>query len=126
MSRLGFASVPGRPIPKARPRVVVDKTDGRLHAYTPKQTRDYEDAIGWSWHGERLYEGPVSMTIIVQEDEKQHPADLDNYIKVASDALNGIAFKDDRQVVHVDAKIERKTAHPGLVVTVEQALGVKP
>ena len=27
--------------------------------------------------------------------------DVDNYVKIASDALNGIAFKDDKQIKHV-------------------------
>lgn len=83
--------------------------------YTPQATLEAEELIAMAWRraGGPLFEGPVSMrieydklgqTITIQE--AQHTSkmrgDLDNYIKTSGDALNGVAFTDDKQVVHLD------------------------
>ena len=107
--------VAGPPVPKGRPRF----TQGRV--YTPKRTLDYETQIGWAWleTGAPRFEGPVSVEIIVREG-KRHPADLDNYIKIVLDALNGLAWADDRQVERIDANITRKPHMPGLYIAIER------
>jgi crossover junction endodeoxyribonuclease RusA len=47
--------------------------------------------------------------------------DLDNCIKVALDALNGIAYCDDMQVIRLRAEIGGPLAGGGLAVAVEAA-----
>lgn len=42
-------------------------------------------------------EGDLVLTVSVYLRNKNH-GDLDNYIKLVSDALNGVAYKDDKQV----------------------------
>lgn len=77
--------------------------------------------------GWRAIEGPVSVGITLHPKltKKGLPSatrmDLDNCIKVTLDALNGVAYRDDRQVVRLVAEIGQ--AHPlgGLSVTVEAA-----
>ena len=112
-------TVPGDPVPKGRPRSVVSAS-GRLRTYTPRRTQDYEAEIGAEWIAARKtyapFGGPVSLLIAVFE--KRHPADLDNYVKVVLDALNGLAFEDDKQVEELHATIERKADTPGITVTV--------
>lgn len=44
--------------------------------------------------------------------------DLDNYLKSVLDALNGIAFDDDSQVVEVHAK--KNSGEPKIVITMEE------
>ena len=114
--------IAGPPVPKARPRVVNGRT------YTPKRTKEYEDRIGWAWREANLLyaqpsSGRVAVSIEVFEDKRvpQRMGDLDNYVKAALDALNGIAWKDDRQVSGIDARIERETPQStcGLRVTVK-------
>jgi crossover junction endodeoxyribonuclease RusA len=90
-------TVPGEPVPKARPRV----TGAR--AYTPARTRQHERLI-WVHAlqaGVRpVALGPVGMTIdfwLTRPDR----SDLDNLAKTVLDALNGTAYADDRQVVEL-------------------------
>ena len=103
--------VDGLPKTKARPRL-----GRRRRVYTPQATLDAEAIIAEAWvaAGGPCFEGPVHMdvqydklgqTITITEvaDGSKMRGDLDNYVKLTGDALNGVAFKDDRQVVAITA-----------------------
>lgn len=90
--------VPGNPIPKARPRVV------NGHAYTESRT---ELAEAWiAMHARkakvRWTDQPVALRLAFFRKDAT-PCDLDNLVKLAQDALNSIAWKDDRQIVSLAA-----------------------
>lgn len=103
-----------RPLAKGRPRFVM-KTG---HAYTPKATLDYEKEIAQLYKGPKFTEGPiwVSLTfdknkIIVTIKEMEFETtssklrgDIDNYAKAILDALNGVAFTDDKQIMRLDLR----------------------
>ena len=118
-------TVPGEPTGKGRPRVF--KTNGVSRATTPQKTLNYENLVKWivgeSMQVEQLtgeieaeikayYAIPKSMTKKNRqliEEGKLHPTkkpDLDNVAKIILDALNGIAYKDDSQVVRMHIEKE--------------------
>lgn len=107
-------TIPGVPVPKARPRVV------RGHAFTPKKTKDYEALVKDVYRltvGEYLGDSAIVATIDlyfpipesyskskkrrIAEGEIKHTKrpDVDNCAKAILDALNEIAYKDDSQIV---------------------------
>lgn len=101
--------VPGPPQPKERPRI---GKGGRV--YTPRRTHDYEGAI----QGYALASRPPAWALkhaagyvvrlrVYFPDERRR--DLDNVLKAALDALNGIAWNDDSQVreLHVHREVDR-------------------
>ena len=90
-----------------------------MRTYTPKETVEYEALIGWHWRGPRGHEGPVAVTVEVYEGPKQHAGDLDNYVKIALDALNKLAWRDDKQVVRVLGTISRGDSNPRMKISVE-------
>lgn len=130
--------IPGEPQAKGRPRITT--IGGRPRAITPERTRNYESeirAIGAEKWGERvplddvdieLYVGvfrsiPSSWSLKKQaaaRDGLVRPRvkpDWDNYGKAASDALNGIVFRDDSLVT--DAHVaKRYSERPRLEITV--------
>lgn len=94
-----------KPVPKGRPRFA------RGRVFTPKATANFEKTLGVIAKTQMLLKsmerfiGPVEMMIHFEYRRPKKTvlssprADLDNLMKAVGDALNGIVFDDDRQVV---------------------------
>lgn len=97
------------PITKGRPRFSKGRT------YTPKSTVDAERAIAEEYDGP-FFDGPVSISCVfskkrtvitirsLDEELSSLRGDTTNYLKLVEDALQGVAFDDDRQVQRVVGK----------------------
>lgn len=94
-------TIPGRPVPKQRPRV---GKNGSI--YTPKKCREYEKVV--AIYAKTVFRqpltGPVALGLKLYFSVR--PGDLDNYVKAISDGLNRIAWVDDRQVVKLYASLQ--------------------
>ncbi len=100
----------GQPQGKARPRFTKQG-----HVYTPKTTQDYERSIRQSYitaaNGYTCGDNALSVSITAyiqraKSNKRKHATtkpDIDNIIKAVLDGLNGVAFKDDKQVTSVKA-----------------------
>ena len=107
-------TIPGEPVAKARPRVT------KFGAYTPEKTKNYETLVKELFiieHGQVLLEGELHINIkayfkIPNSTSKKKKAlmldksirptkkpDVDNIMKCVTDALNEIAYQDDKQIV---------------------------
>lgn len=128
MIKINF-SIPGNPQGKERPRAT-RTADGRMTVYTPEKTRLYEKLVkcmfmqtGYTMIPKHMY---IQCSIIAffspaQSTSKKRldkmlsgeiiptkKPDLDNIAKAVLDALNGVAFYDDSQVV--DLEISKRYA----------------
>ena len=115
--------IPGKPQGKARPRF--NTTTKAVH--TPVSTRQYEQAIRYTYLSatkadERFHCGAVRVEIqavfpipkswskvkkskaISGEILPDTKPDTDNIAKAVLDALNGLAYKDDSQVIELNVK----------------------
>lgn len=116
----------GEPVAKGRPRF---GKGGKV--YTPEATAAAENKLGWEV--KRAYPGIeptgalVSLTVVFRSAgsaaKRNGRADLDNLVKLVKDALNGIAWLDDSQVVHIDATLFRASPTPGTWLTVAPFAG---
>lgn len=110
--------VPGEPKAKARPRVIKNGI-----TYTPKETVEYENWVKMCFVGtgnKAIPEGTQIKTKIIcyfgipksYSVKKQKACmsgelrptkkpDMDNIAKAILDSLNGIAYKDDSQIVEL-------------------------
>ena len=124
-----FFIIPGEPQSKGRPRFY---HNGKfVRAYTPDQTVNYENLVKLAWMQKseepfsepiRKLEGAIKAEIRAffpipkSASKKKHEQmalgkirpttvrkDLDNICKSILDALNGIAYDDDRQIVELIA-----------------------
>ena len=110
--------IPGIPIAKGRPRV------GKFGTYTPTKTVNYENLVQFCYmdqaEGVKLA-GPVRMEIqllfpipksyskkqveLIKAQGMVHTKkpDISNCLKSIEDALNGLAYDDDSQIVEIMA-----------------------
>lgn len=130
-------TIPGEVIAKGRPKFT--NRGGYARAYTPKKTKDYEALV--KLHALQLKQEPLTEAIEVAisvhrvppkswSKKKQKEAlngvikpvtkpDADNLAKSVLDALNGVLFKDDNQIVSLTVK-KMYAAEAKAVVTINQ------
>lgn len=123
----------GKVMGKGRPRFT---RGGR--PYTPKATRDYERAIRESFENAtgrppEPFSGQIAVCIktyrqlpkstpkSVRSEPDIHKPDIDNVAKIVLDALNGVAWEDDAQVVSLMAsKLDRTRSQERLSVSITE------
>lgn len=124
--------IPGDPVGKQRIRVNY-KTKVE---YTPSKTISYEKYVGHCYYGNHYFgDSPVGMSITIykkiptsvskkkRELMLQHKIlptkkpDLSNILKSIEDGLNGIAYKDDKQIAHIKDIVEFYDDVPRVEVT---------
>jgi crossover junction endodeoxyribonuclease RusA len=81
-----------------------------------KEARDFKAQVKALAAGTKPLEGDVCVYLDIFRPQKS--GDLDNFIKVTLDALKGIAFEDDRQVVYIEASRWDDKKNPRVVATV--------
>jgi len=120
MNHITF-TVPGAPRGKGRPRI--STAGGFARAYTPEQTANYENLVKLAYrekYHESFEQSAVGMrisayyAIATSASKKKRLAmldgtifpkgkpDADNVAKIVCDALNGIAYHDDTQVIYLE------------------------
>lgn len=89
--------------------------------YTTDEARDYKKQVALlgKVNGWRPFDGDVSIKIDVWRPRKI--GDLDGPLKVGLDALNGVAWTDDKQVVHLEATRHDDKENPRAEITVVPA-----
>ena len=123
--------IPGHPRPKGRPRFST-KTG---HTYTPKKTAQEEAVIRQMAAAvmeresiEGLWEGPVHIKIVAGVQKPQdwwggreptgtNHGDWDNIGKLVTDALQGIVFKNDAQIISA-VVVKRYADLPNMIVQI--------
>ena len=133
-------TVDGPPIGKGRPKAV--RFGNQVRMYTPKKTSEYETDIAFKaaqiMGDTKPVETPVSVGVLAYypipaswSKKRQQAAidgieipgkpDLDNVLKAVLDALNGVVYVDDKQVVRLTGG-KAYSSYPRLVVWVTERL----
>lgn len=121
----------GNPVPKERPRTVRKESGYKkasVRTYTPAKTKNYETAVALvykSIYGTFKFEKDVPLKVEInfylgipksEGNKKRNQmlcgeirptkrnGDTDNFLKCATDALNGVAYEDDAQIVEIIGK----------------------
>lgn len=129
----------GEPQGKARPRF--SRRGGGVTTYTPKKTVDYEREVvraykrecGGLYFGAKIplivyitafFKPPKSASkealqqMFAGDSPPTKKPDVDNIIKAVCDALNGVAYVDDAQVVFCSCKKRWAATEPRVAVTI--------
>ncbi|GAA0390292.1 RusA family crossover junction endodeoxyribonuclease [Paenibacillus motobuensis] len=131
-------TVYGEPVAQGRPKF--STAGGFPKAYDPAKSRDYKDYVrlaATEYAPKVPLEGPVGMVLtvyrstpksfskkraVMAEAGQIQPTtkpDVDNYLKGVKDALKGIIWRDDSQVVEVFAR-KRYSARPRIEVKIKE------
>lgn len=133
-------TIPGNPVGKGRPRI--GRVGGHARMFTPDKTVSYESLVKYAgfeaMQGRALLLDAVAVVLDIcvpipasWSKRKQAMAvaggvfpttkpDIDNVEKAVFDGLNGIAWKDDVQVVSVQ-KTKRYSVTPCVKVSISPA-----
>ncbi len=121
MSQVKF-SIPGEPCAKGRPRFI--RATGQV--MTPEKTANYEQLVKLSYlqqvERDKPLQGPLVAKVyanfaipksvskkrfqrmISRQEYPQKRPDADNLAKIVLDALNGIAYSDDKEIVCLEVR----------------------
>jgi Holliday junction resolvase RusA-like endonuclease len=142
MTFMTMFTVYGEPVGKGRPRFA--KRGNFVSTYTPQKTKTYEDEIRLmakaAMGSSEPLETPVTVAIYIRvgipvsytKQMKKYALegilkptkkpDADNVLKCFLDAMNGIVYLDDKQVVNIHlTKVFAET--PAVEVMVKEDLG---
>lgn len=131
--------IPGPPQGKARARTFYNHKSGHMASITPEKTVLYENLVKMSYQQVSDYLSYKPLRIYIHAyfepaksisktkridmlTAKIRPTkkpDIDNIAKVVLDALNGIAYKDDTQVVALEIRKFYKDK-PYVLVDIEE------
>mgnify|MGYP004476929401 CR=1 FL=1 len=141
--KLFMFTVPGKPQGKARARTFYNGNSGKMSSVTPEKTVLYENLIKTCFrqkYGQERFSDDAYIIVRITAffappksvskkkraemlADKIRPAkkpDIDNIAKVVLDALNGIAYHDDTQVVGL-AIAKAYSEEPRLEITLGEA-----
>lgn len=117
-----IVQIPGRPVAKGRPRFT--QTARGVHTFTPERTANWEMVVQAEMYKvcPKPLDGPLELSVsfifhypknwakvkreAAEEGESvwyEGKPDLDNLVKLIKDAGNGIIWRDDAQVVKLEA-----------------------
>ena len=114
--------IPGEPVGKARAKTVKNKYTGKTMSYTPEKTANYENLVKVCYKGVYFGDSPIKVGIDAYfkvptsySQKKKHQClfnscpvtkkpDCDNIAKIICDALNGIAYDDDKQIIELTVR----------------------
>ena len=132
-------TIPGKPVAKGRPRVA--SIGGHARAYTPAKTAAAEQsflALALPYRPAEPLDGPIAVRIVLAlpvpaswSKRKRTAAaegdllpagrpDLDNYAKLILDALNGVFWRDDAQIVDLRVTKAYALGAAGTTVAIEE------
>ena len=110
----------GEPRGKQRPRMC--RVNAKTVTYTPKPTKDYEQKVKVSYNtvSKQFFDKDVPLEVDIKAyfsvpkkfATSAHskkilsvsPPDVDNVAKIVCDALNGVAYFDDRQICKLNVE----------------------
>lgn len=111
--------VTGEPVPKQSTRFVGKQ---HIHAHTPARVAAWQQRVAWAarevMQNRHLspLTSPVALRIVFNLGNNRR-VDLDNLSNAVCDALNGIVFLDDSQIVNLHL-IKQVREHPNVWIEI--------
>lgn len=86
-----------------------------------KEAHAYKEAIHWTvWEKRRIYQRPIVKIVFTFGDKKRH--DIDNYLKLLLDAMNGLMYVDDNDIVQLHVYKLYNKNKPNITIVISNDL----
>src|SRR4029077_2396010 len=99
-----------------RARVVVNRHSGKIHSYTPAETKNAQEIWQLALRSHLRSRPPDATHAFTTKlrffARRYQKTDLDNLVKLVWDACTGLVWSDDRQVVGLDAWLTHGSEAP--------------
>ena len=99
---------------------------GNRHKFNDKRYSEYKEALGYfalqAMKGQPPLEGAIKLSVDFYKHKpkdvtSRNWGDVDNFLKAVMDALTGICYLDDRQVVEATGR--KHFGEPKVIITLE-------
>jgi len=116
-------TVPGPPAPKKRARRSLYGSH-----YTPHETREAEERVrsharsAWAGRYLKTTKHRIALQVVFWLPNKRR-CDLDNLLKLVTDAMNGVTYDDDSQIDSLDIQRAYSTDNPRTEVSLYSLSG---
>lgn len=118
---------------RGKPRPRFNYRGGHAGAYTPTDYARYERMIASEYvrQGGELHRGPIAIKVDIERalprsrpkrvtsEPDTYKPDADNLGKAVLDALNGVAYEDDRKVVWLEVRKHPRKRMDADIMTIE-------
>lgn len=114
-------TLPGEPCTKGSHSIGY-RRDGRAFVRNANaREKTWATSIAWAALAARgpspLLEGAVRLDVMVSMANPLRPPDGDKVLRSIADALSGVLYRDDRQIINWH--LQKRAGDPGVTVTVE-------
>lgn len=89
---------------------IITSVGGKIRKFPSKEVNEWKEEIAWKFKGNKDLDGEYKIEINVVMGDKRN-RDVDSSVKFILDALNGVVYLDDNQVVEVRLLKSRGNCH---------------
>ena len=91
------------------------------HMVVSAEAKAYKTQVAWIARaaGAQLMDGTLSLSVDVYRAQRR--GDLDNFLKILSDSLQGIIYENDSQIVEIHARLFDDKKNPRAMVSIQEA-----
>jgi crossover junction endodeoxyribonuclease RusA len=92
----------------------------RYGIYRTAEARNYRDVVWWVLHDMRIKPLEKPLIVTIQAYRPRKTGDIDGILKVSLDAMNKLAYEDDKQIVVLHVYRRDDKHNPRLEVEISE------
>jgi crossover junction endodeoxyribonuclease RusA len=88
--------------------------------YRTQKANDYKEIVGWILHDQEIDPLEKSLAVTIYAYRPRKAGDIDGILKVSLDAMNKLAYQDDKQIVELHVYRRDDKHNPRLEIEISE------